>query len=285
MAKMEDETDKLEGEDDSSSDDEQASSDEEESFVQVSKNIDDDNAEAAEMAKMEDETDKLEGEDESSDSASAGSEEEQSESDEEDESLLQTGNIDDENAEAAEMAKMEDETDKLEGEDESSDSASAGSEEEQSESDDEEESFVQTSKSEWKPEPCDELEPGVPCVKLYEHPQGSTFVTPCPVKSLADPGACNAYFGDKADGDKCPQITCPKALGVTMKLTCGGGCCPTCWAPDHVIAVDRHTSIDDAAVVDPAPQAPSTCCGVKCFKLNCAAGFTEGFAMELAATL
>mmetsp|Transcript_13035 Transcript_13035/g.21522 ORF Transcript_13035/g.21522 Transcript_13035/m.21522 type:complete len:172 (-) Transcript_13035:64-579(-) len=129
----------------------------------------------------------------------------------------------------------------------------------------------------WKPEPCDELEPGVPCTKLYEHPQGSQFVTPCPVEEMANPEGCSAYFGDKADADKCPQIYCPKALGVTMKLVCGGGCCPTCWAPDHVVKLDRHTSISDAAVVDPAPGAPTTCGGVKCFKLSCAPGYTSGF--------
>merc|ERR1719198_1573136 len=217
---------------------------------------------------MEDETDKLEGED---DSATASNDDEQSESDE-DESFVQLSrNIDDDNAEAAEMARMEDETDKLEGED---DSATANTDDEQSESE-EEDSFIQTN-SQWKPEPCDELEPGVPCTHLYEHPQGSTFVTPCPVERQTNTEACSAYFGDKPDGEKCPQITSPKALGVTMKLTCGGGCCPTCWAPDHVISLDRHTSVDDAAVVDAAPQAPGTCVGVKCFKLNCAAGFTEG---------
>merc|ERR1719463_554670 len=113
----------------------------------------------------------------------------------------------------------------------------------------------------WKPEPCGELEPGVPC----------------PVDKQTNPESCSALFGDKADGTQCPQISCPKAEGVTMKLVCAGGCCPTCWAPDHVVNLDRHTSIDDAAVVDPAPQAPGTCGGVKCFKLKCGPGFTEGF--------
>lgn len=103
---------------------------------------------------------------------------------------------------------------------------------------------------------------------------------PCPVDQQANPESCGALFGKKADGEQCSQITCPKALGVTMKLICGGGCCPSCWAPDHVINLDRHTSIDDAAVVDAAPQAPSSCGGVKCFKTACAAGFTEGFVMD-----
>ena len=87
--------------------------------MQVSKKakrtIDDDNAEAAEMAKMEDQIDKLEG-DHSDDSATSGSDEEQSD---DEESLLQTSskNIDDDNGEAAEMAKMGDQIDKLECED------------------------------------------------------------------------------------------------------------------------------------------------------------------------
>merc|ERR1719277_2418414 len=101
-------------------------------------------------------------------------------------------------------------------------------------------------KEHWAPTPCTELEPGVPCRKLYKHPQGSTFVTPCPTDTQKSPDGCQAQFGDKPIEEKCPQIACPKALGVTMKLVCGGSCCPTCWAPDDKIAVDRHTSIDDA---------------------------------------
>merc|ERR1719262_1152823 len=95
----------------------------------------------------------------------------------------------------------------------------------------------------WKPEACSELPEGVPCRNLYEHPAGSEFVGPCPAVSYTHPDGCAAQFNGKADADKCPQISCPKALGVTMKLICGGGCCPTCWAPDHVVAMDRHTSI------------------------------------------
>merc|ERR1719409_1371310 len=111
---------------------------------------------------------------------------------------------------------------------------------------------------------------------LYVHPQGSGLVTPCPVESMVSPDGCEAQFTGKSDGERCPQLTCPKALGVTMKLICGGGCCPTCWAPDHVVKLDRHTSIDDAAVVDPAPAAPVHCKGVKCFEPLCADGKTRG---------
>merc|ERR1719507_2761708 len=72
-------------------------------------------------------------------------------------------------------------------------------------------------------------------------------------------------------------VPCRKALGKTMKLVCSGQCCPVCWAPDHVIGMDRHTALSGyESVVPAAPQAPTTCGGVKCFKLLCAEGFTEG---------
>mmetsp|Transcript_60331 Transcript_60331/g.167013 ORF Transcript_60331/g.167013 Transcript_60331/m.167013 type:complete len:171 (+) Transcript_60331:90-602(+) len=131
-------------------------------------------------------------------------------------------------------------------------------------------------KSEWKPEPCDELEPGVPCTELYKHPQGSTTVMPCPTESMTSPQSCAALFNGKADGAQCSQITCPKALGVTMKLVCAGGCCPTCWAPDHIVNLDRHTALENPAVIPPAPQAPTTCSGVRCFEPLCGSGFTKG---------
>eukprot|EP00419_Tripos_fusus_P023454 CAMPEP_0172719972 /NCGR_PEP_ID=MMETSP1074-20121228/75869_1 /TAXON_ID=2916 /ORGANISM="Ceratium fusus, Strain PA161109" /LENGTH=160 /DNA_ID=CAMNT_0013545395 /DNA_START=41 /DNA_END=520 /DNA_ORIENTATION=- len=114
----------------------------------------------------------------------------------------------------------------------------------------------------WEPEACSELPDGVPCRKLYEHPQGSQFVTPCPVDSHTSPEGCAAQFAGKSEEQKCSQITCPKALGKTMKLVCSGQCCPVCWAPDHVIGMDRHTALSGYdAVVPAAPQAPTTCGG------------------------
>eukprot|EP00413_Alexandrium_margalefii_P026234 CAMPEP_0204574054 /NCGR_PEP_ID=MMETSP0661-20131031/40380_1 /ASSEMBLY_ACC=CAM_ASM_000606 /TAXON_ID=109239 /ORGANISM="Alexandrium margalefi, Strain AMGDE01CS-322" /LENGTH=170 /DNA_ID=CAMNT_0051582541 /DNA_START=57 /DNA_END=572 /DNA_ORIENTATION=+ len=129
----------------------------------------------------------------------------------------------------------------------------------------------------WTPTPCSELEPGMPCRKLYEHPAGSTFVGACPVESMTRPDACAAQFEGKADADKCPQLSCSKALGVTFKLVCGGGCCPTCWAPDHVLAVDRHTALENPDTVPAAPQAPPQCAGVSCFEPVCAEGYSKGF--------
>ncbi|CAK0891615.1 unnamed protein product, partial [Prorocentrum cordatum] len=64
----------------------------------------------------------------------------------------------------------------------------------------------------WTPEPCGELPEGVPCRNLYEHPAGSTYVGPCPVESYAHSDGCAAQFEGKSDADKCPQLSCPKAL-------------------------------------------------------------------------
>merc|ERR1719310_648908 len=84
------------------------------------RNIDDDNAQAAEMARMEDQADKIMGED---DGESSENNDDQNKSEDEDDSLIQlrkhmkARNIDDDNAQATEMARMEDQADKIMGED------------------------------------------------------------------------------------------------------------------------------------------------------------------------
>merc|ERR1719272_2413701 len=54
-----------------------------------------------------------------------------------------------------------------------------------------------------------------------------------------------------------------------------GQCCPTCFADDKTVALDRHTAMKGpnpyAAKV--APAAPTNCAGVKCFKTVCHAGW------------
>merc|ERR1740130_1299134 len=98
------------------SDDNAGGADQSESFVQFKgKNIDDDNAEAAEMARLEDQSDKDMGEDSDeavkSDDNAGGSDQS--------ESFVQFKgkNIDDDNADAAEMARLVDQSDKDMGED------------------------------------------------------------------------------------------------------------------------------------------------------------------------
>merc|ERR1719506_531905 len=126
----------------------------------------------------------------------------------------------------------------------------------------------------WKPEPDSGK-------ALYEGPTGTmdpNYVAPCPVETFTSPDGCQALFSNKTDAEKCPSIQqdCPYAEGVKFKLVCGGGCCPQCWVPDHVLAMDRHTTIKSPYVVSAAPQAPTTCGGVKCFKPVCAAGLSPG---------
>merc|ERR1719253_933638 len=111
-------------------------------FLQM-KNIDDDNAEAAEMARLEDQSDKDMGEDDNASDPGeedvgeedvgeddvgeedVGEDDAQSDDDSEksddEESFVQVNrkNIDDDNAEAAEMARLEDQSDKDMGEDDS----------------------------------------------------------------------------------------------------------------------------------------------------------------------
>jgi len=252
-----------------------ASPKEDQTLVQVTRSGDDDDSTEETDA---DEEQSQEGSDDGDDKDSTLGPNGAKDDSEEDESLVQVtrSGDDDDSTEETDADEEQSHEGSDDGDDKDSTVAPKVAEEDDADEDAEDESLVETESS-WKPEPCGELAPGVPCTHLYEHPQGSTVVMPCPVEQQTNPEACGALFGNKADGEQCSQITCPKALGVTMKLICGGGCCPSCWAPDHVINLDRHSSIDDAAVVDPAPQAPSTCGGVKCFKTACAAGFTEGF--------
>jgi len=143
MARLEDQADKMMGEDDdetSKSSDSEDNEYEPESFLQTGRNIDDDNAQAAEMAHMEDQADKMMGEDDDEMSKSSDNEE----NEDEPEFFLQTGrNIDDDNAQAAEMARLEDQADKIMSEDDDEISKSSDSED----NEDEPESFLQTGRN------------------------------------------------------------------------------------------------------------------------------------------
>merc|ERR1719217_751473 len=104
-------------EDDDAASNSDKEEDSEDSFVQTAakKNIDDDNAEAAEMARLEAQSDKDMGEE---DDQSTGSQDSSDTGGNNDESFVQVKrNIDDENAEAAEMARLEAQSDKDMGED------------------------------------------------------------------------------------------------------------------------------------------------------------------------
>merc|ERR1719486_481978 len=98
------------------------------SFLQIKRNIDDDNAQAAEMARMEDQADKIMGEDQEDYGKSDDSED--SKEPGTDAFLQIKRNIDDDNAQAAEMARMEDQADKIMGEDQDESSKSDDSDDE-----------------------------------------------------------------------------------------------------------------------------------------------------------
>merc|ERR1719223_2013696 len=107
-------------------------------FLQM-KNIDDDNAEAAEMARLEDQSDKDMGEDDND----AQSDDDSEKSDDE-ESFVQVNrkNVDDDNAEAAEMARLEAQSDKDMGEDDDEAKSDASSDKE-----DDSESFIEVKRN------------------------------------------------------------------------------------------------------------------------------------------
>merc|ERR1719194_50189 len=71
----------------------------------------------------------------------------------------------------------------------------------------------------------------------------------------------------------CADIKCLPPF--VLKRT-EGQCCPTCFADDDTVALDRHTSMKGPSpyAAPPAGGAPSNCKGVKCFKPVCIAGYT-----------
>mmetsp|Transcript_51306 Transcript_51306/g.112439 ORF Transcript_51306/g.112439 Transcript_51306/m.112439 type:complete len:115 (+) Transcript_51306:79-423(+) len=83
--------------------------------------------------------------------------------------------------------------------------------------------------------------------------------------SVISPYACTKV--------ECPTLKCPAPLKPTRQ---GKGCCPTCWAPDHIVPLDRHTSIDSPYTLPTHEAAPASCAGAKCFQLMCPTGQKPG---------
>mmetsp|Transcript_3660 Transcript_3660/g.4969 ORF Transcript_3660/g.4969 Transcript_3660/m.4969 type:complete len:148 (-) Transcript_3660:84-527(-) len=77
---------------------------------------------------------------------------------------------------------------------------------------------------------------------------------------------------------ECGEYSCPSPF----ELKVDGTCCGYCWAPDHVIGVDRHglTEYNSTGnAVEQCEGAPSTCQGpgvnaVRCFTPSCREGET-----------
>lgn len=106
----------------------------------------------------------------------------------------------------------------------------------------------------------------------------SDFVAPCPLESVVQPQTCQTFLtgGHPAVPDPVPCPAIQTHCNAPLSLRCNGSCCPVCWAPDHVIAVDRHSVVENADVIPPHPAAPKSCQGVKCFTPLCMAGFEPG---------
>merc|ERR1719261_217589 len=88
-------------------------------------------------------------------------------------------------------------------------------------------------------------------------------------------------FGNTALEPPCSKIECGEyECTPPFELKTDQTCCGYCWAPDHVIAVDRHsvTAFNSSGfAVEHCESAPSTCSGpgvnaVRCFKPSCRAG-------------
>mmetsp|Transcript_127427 Transcript_127427/g.271681 ORF Transcript_127427/g.271681 Transcript_127427/m.271681 type:complete len:147 (+) Transcript_127427:92-532(+) len=90
-------------------------------------------------------------------------------------------------------------------------------------------------------------------------------------------------FGDTALVPACSKITCGEfSCPTPFELKVDGTCCGYCWAPDHVVAADRHVVVEHNATgfaIEQCEEAPSTCSGpgshvVRCFKPTCRVGDT-----------
>eukprot|EP00747_Dinoflagellata_sp_TGD_P139448 gnl/TRDRNA2_/TRDRNA2_175893_c0_seq11.p2 gnl/TRDRNA2_/TRDRNA2_175893_c0~~gnl/TRDRNA2_/TRDRNA2_175893_c0_seq11.p2 ORF type:complete len:129 (+),score=21.32 gnl/TRDRNA2_/TRDRNA2_175893_c0_seq11:98-484(+) len=96
----------------------------------------------------------------------------------------------------------------------------------------------------------------------------------------SQPGGADA-MKVPCSGIECGDMACPEPFELK---TMSGQCCPICWAPDHVVPLDRHKKLDPPSpyLVDIAEGAPSTCKApsphpAKCFKPVCKVGFKEGY--------
>merc|ERR1719271_1186224 len=88
-------------------------------------------------------------------------------------------------------------------------------------------------------------------------------------------------FGNTALEPPCSKIECGEyECTPPFELKTDNTCCGYCWAPDHVVAVDRHVATvfnSTGFAVEQCESAPSTCTGpganaVRCFKPSCREG-------------
>jgi len=94
-----------------------------------------------------------------------------------------------------------------------------------------------------------------------------------------DPDRMVDSFGRSTLEPPCSKIDCGEtACPDPFVLKTDSTCCGVCYAPDHVVAIDRHVAGSDAGYrAEMCEGAPSSCLGpgptAVCFKPSCAAGF------------
>uniref|UniRef100_A0A7S3WWG7 Uncharacterized protein n=1 Tax=Strombidinopsis acuminata TaxID=141414 RepID=A0A7S3WWG7_9SPIT len=78
----------------------------------------------------------------------------------------------------------------------------------------------------------------------------------------------------------CVHITCAdiECLAPFTLTRSEGQCCAICYAPDNVVALDRHTALqgNNPYAREVHAAAPTTCAGAKCFHQPCMSGYTLG---------
>merc|ERR1719359_520997 len=93
--------------------------------------------------------------------------------------------------------------------------------------------------------------------------------------------AAEDSFGNTKLEPPCSKIECGEyECSPPFESKTNNTCCGYCWAPDHKVAVDRHTAVgynSTGFAVDQCDSAPSTCTGpganaVRCFKPSCREG-------------
>lgn len=93
-----------------------------------------------------------------------------------------------------------------------------------------------------------------------------------------DPHRLQDSFGNTALKPVCADIECGAfSCDPPFELKKDETCCGYCWAPDHVVALDRHTAINSPYKSDSmCDSAPSSCRGpgpaASCFTPSCRVG-------------
>merc|ERR1719150_1400461 len=83
----------------------------------------------------------------------------------------------------------------------------------------------------------------------------------------------NTELTPACDKIQCGEYSCP----TPFELKDDGTCCGYCWAPDHIVPLDRHQAFDSPYKTEMCDSAPSNCRApggaAACFVPSCRAGY------------